>query len=232
MRIVGILLIFAVMLGCSKGKKNAPNPEPEPTVNKPGKSELLSPANNEVCASGTVISANQSSITFDWKDEANSTSYELYLKNLASGNTIKFDSQTSGITLTLERGNPYSWYVKAKSAQESGPDSETWKLYVAAEPGKFYAPYPAELISPAIGENQTAGKITLTWTGADADNDLRNYDVYFGTSATPPLHAKEITAQKLENVSIIAKTRYYWKVVSRDLKGNTSESELRQFMVN
>jgi hypothetical protein len=36
----------------------------------------------------------------------------------------------------------------------------------------------------------------------------------------------------LSDVSVSSSTTYYWKVITRDSKGNTSESEVGQFRVN
>ncbi len=71
-------------------------------------------------------------------------------------------------------------------------------------------------LSPANGAIDVSTTPTLTWTGgADPDvGDQVVYDIYLGTSSSPPLVSIETGfsyAAQLE-----PSTTYYWKVVSRD----------------
>jgi hypothetical protein len=97
-----------------------------------------------------------------------------------------------------------------------------------------HAPFPAEILSPAIGVNVNSinGKITIDWNGADVENDISSYDVYLGTTATPVLLSSNVTASILNDVNVTANTTYYWKIITKDSKGNTSDSGVYQFKVN
>jgi len=64
------------------------------------------------------------------------------------------------------------------------------------------------------------------------DNDILVYDVYFGTSTSPAFLRGNITESELPDLSVTANTTYYWKVVSRDPKGNTSDSGVSFFKIN
>ena len=77
-----------------------------------------------------------------------------------------------------------------------------------------------------------AGKITLQWTGSDVDNDILNYDIYLGTTASPGLLKAAQTGLSLPDVAVNANTTYYWKVITRDSKGNTSDSGVYVFYTN
>ena len=55
---------------------------------------------------------------------------------------------------------------------------------------------------------------------------------YLGTSTTPPILTSKITSNTVKDVSVKANTTYYWKVITRDSKGNVSDSGIIQFMVN
>ena len=112
--------------------------------------------------------------------------------------------------------------------------SDTWKFYNAGAGTVSYAPYPADVVAPAVGQNVAApaGTVNLSWKGSSVDGNITGYDVYFGTGKSPGVLKSNVTDSFYNNVSVIAGTQYYWKIVTRDAKGNTSDSGLFQFKVN
>jgi fibronectin type 3 domain-containing protein len=74
------------------------------------------------------------------------------------------------------------------------------------------------------------GKITLSWNGSDVDNDIVTYDVYLSDSASPALLQSNVSENALKDVSVSAGKTYYWKIITRDSKGNTSDSGIYLFM--
>lgn len=228
-----LLFLIPLLISTSSCKKK-PAPVPDPPI-APAKAVLISPAQNEACNNGTVISATQSSVQLKWAKSDNTDSYDVVVKNLETGaSTTASAGANLQLDIALIRNTPYSWYVVSKSsASNSTAQSDVWKFYNAGPATAFYPPYPADAMSPAMGTNVTAvaGKITLSWTGSDADNDIASYDVYLGTTNSPSL-LSNVTASPLTNVTVSAGTTYYWKVVTRDARGNTSDSGIYQFRVN
>ncbi len=225
MRKAVLLLLILCVFAC---KKNKPVPPPD-------KAALSFPNNNEACTAGTIISSAQSSIIFKWNASANTESYELSIKNLESGvSTTQTTTQTE-LEVTLSRNTPYSWYIVSKSSKVSATaQSDTWKFYNSGSGTVSYAPFPAEILAPAFGQNVAAasGKITLDWNGSDVDGDISSYDVYFSSAASPVLFKSDLTESILNDVSITSNTAYYWKVITKDSKGNSSGSGVYQFKVN
>lgn len=204
-------------------------------IDPPTKAVLSLPNNNEACTSGTIVSPTLSSILFKWNASQNADSYELTIKNLESGAVITQTTTALELPVTLTRNIPYSWFVTAKSSQTATTvQSEIWKFYNAGEALSFYAPFPAEMVNPTMAQRitPTAGKITLDWTGSDVDNDITNYDIYLGTTNTPALIKSNQTESLLADVAVNAGTTYYWKVITRDSKGNTSDSGIFIFYTN
>ncbi|WP_379087347.1 hypothetical protein [Pedobacter sp. UC225_65] len=221
-----ICLLCLVVIGCEKTPK---------VIDPPTKAVLALPNNNETCISGTIISPTLSSISFKWTASQNAESYVLTIKNLESGSIITQTTTTTEIPVTLSRNTPYSWSVTAKSSRTSTTaQSEVWKFYNAGEALSFYTPFPAEMASPTMGQRitPTAGKITLQWVGSDVDNDIVNYDIYLGTNANPTLLKSNQVDHALADVAVNAGTTYYWKVITRDSKGNTSDSGIHIFYTN
>jgi len=226
-------LMTNLLFGC-KGSGGEPAPQPD-TPLPPAKAILLLPAQNEVCASGENQTSTQSTIRFDWSDAANANNYVLSLKNLLTGATSDYVSSQSELKITIARATPFSWTVTSKSSKiTSTAVSDSWKFYSSGEGQISYAPFPATLTYPAMGAviNYTSNNITLTWSGSDADGDIVSYDVYFGKTASPALTGTNKPDSQSLAVEVTANTIYYWKVITKDSKGNTSDSGTYQFKIN
>ena len=91
----------------------------------------------------------------------------------------------------------------------------------------------AEALVPAVGATVTAtsSKVTLSWQGADVDNDIKDYEVFFGT-ATLPTTSLSVTTDTFLEVDVTANTIYYWRVKTTDEEANSSISEIFEFKVN
>jgi hypothetical protein len=222
--------LLLVLSACSSHKSNNPTPQPGPSA-----AILTFPNQNSICVSGSIISATQSSIQFQWNKSANTDSYVLNVKNLLSGTTQTQTTADAQATLTFLRNTPYSWWVTSKSTKTSQTAvSDTWKFYNAGNGVTSYAPFPADQLLPGMGDyvDATTGSITLSWAGSDPGNDITGYDVYFGTTTAPALYKQGLAATSVANVPVSVGTRYYWKVVTRNSQGNTSESDIIQFNTN
>lgn len=224
-----ILILSGVIALAACGKK----PSPVPATPSPDKAVLSLPAQNAACTTGTVISATQSAITFSWGTAANTDSYLIGVKNLLT-QTIHYKKATATqLTDTLLRNTPYSWFVVSKSkAVTDTAKSDVWKFYNAGPGTVAYAPFPADITSPTLNQNVTGTAVNLVWMGSSMDNDIVGYDVYFGTNATPPLLQSNVTNMFLNGVAVASGTTYYWKIITRDLIGNISDSGVFSFKVN
>lgn len=221
-------MLVMVIAGCG-GKKN-----PTPQIANPAKAALTFPAQDAVCTTGTIISATQSSVTFTWQAAANTDSYELNLKNLLTGTSSTQTTTSSQLAVKLLRNTPYSWYIVSKSGKTSATaQSDTWKFYNSGPGTISHAPFPAELVAPGFALEVAAsnGTISLQWKGSDVDNDITAYDLYFGTTTTPAIYKAGITDMIMNGISVKSGTTYYWKVITKDALGNTSDSGLFQFSV-
>jgi hypothetical protein len=73
-------------------------------------------------------------------------------------------------------------------------------------------------------------EITLKWTANDLDNDITGYDVYFGTDSVPVIYANDMDDNELI-VSVVSDTIYYWRIITNDSLGNTSDTGVYQFRI-
>ena len=76
--------IFVSRCGKDDGGTETPTPPTPPTppaATDPGKSELSTPSNNEVCYDGVDESEQNSLVNFTWQSSSDTDSYDLIIVN-------------------------------------------------------------------------------------------------------------------------------------------------------
>jgi hypothetical protein len=229
---VVLLLVTMTLFSCGGGGDDkgtgGGGGEPDVIV-PPTASTLISPIKNEECNQGNVISAAESTVTFEWNKSENTNSYTIVLKNLETNAEAETTTNALKVSITLLRGVAYSWKIISKGSKTTTTaTSETWNLYNAGEGAQNYAPFPAGLVSPAMGSTAST-TVTLNWAGSDLDNDITSYDVYLDTANPPTLLKETTTNMTINSGALTANTVYYWKVVTKDGNGNNSQSPNFEF---
>jgi PKD repeat protein len=70
----------------------------------------------------------------------------------------------------------------------------------------------------------------LSWTGGDPDvEDTVTYEVYFGTSISPPLVAENLTETTYDLGMLDYSTEYYWQITATDNHGTSNGSGVWSF---
>ena len=222
MRKLVIPVIACFILGCGKD-------DPKP----PSAATLVFPLQDSECTTGVDVGANTSEVEFQWQQAANTETYELRVTHLIESTTITRTTTNTSSIVPLEKGAPYSWFVISKNtATMEEPASTTWRFYNAGSE-ETYAPFPATILSPASGATvarDTNGEVSLQWSGTDVDNDIANYEVYLSTADPPAtlVGSPSVSVTQL-SIAVDANTIYYWKVITRDREGNTSDSGVYSF---
>ena len=199
---------------------------PEPSL-------LLAPSNLNTCNSATRINDLERQVRFQWTATLNTESYNLVVQNTLTGEqqTITTSLLTESIILTS--GAPYQWYVISKSSLtgEEGKSS-IWYFYLEGNPQASHFPFPALLLSPSdelIVSLNASNAFTFEWEGNDLDNDIQGYDFYLGTSSSSLNKEREAITSQQVTLVLIPNTIYFWQIISKDLQGNRSTSEIYQF---
>lgn len=233
MRLLAWGLITLSFQACGGGDSGGDGPEPEP-VPAPAAAQLSFPKNNEVCLESNPISETEGSISFTWSAASNADSYEVILTNLNTGVLLRFSSATTQKDITLIKGQPYSWHVVSKAmGTTQTAKSDSWKFYLAGNGITWYAPFPAEAVSPVPGATVTLGsqqEVTLEWAATDPDQDISHYDLYLDTvdGKTTKVAASQ-PANKFTTTPLSPGTTYYWSVITYDQQGNSSNSGVKSF---
>ncbi|WP_340067192.1 hypothetical protein [Ascidiimonas aurantiaca] len=236
-RITIFNLFFSLVLmscGGGSGDDNGGGGGGGEPVTPPSAATLIFPENNTECNEGTIISSSQSSVVFRWSDAANADSYIVILTNLQNNQTVRRNASTNSLEITISRGTPYSWQVESRAnGTAETAQSSIFRFYNAGEPVDNYAPFPAAVLTPTMGAtvNPVSGKVTLSWNGNDIDDDITEYDVFFGTG-NPPATILATQSETSLEVDVAPDTVYYWRVRTKDAADNVSTSEVFQFKTN
>jgi len=220
------LFVLAVFVSC--GGDDGPPPAPQGAA-------LVFPEENSECTTGTEVNQTSTQVTFRWMASSNTERYTLNVVNLNTNVPQNLSTVSTSASLTLAKGTPYSWSVTSQNASsDQVATSETWLFYNAGSQ-TTYAPFPAQLVHPLSGSTvikDVANEVLLEWTGADVDNDIEAFEVFLSTTNPPTTSVGLTNATDMElSVSVESGTVYYWKVVTTDLEGNTSDSGVFDFRV-
>jgi len=221
--LVGIIFLFGQ---CKEDDKVEPA--------NPTEASLIFPFENSECIGGTDTTETESTVLFEWNAGQNVDEYELVLTNLNTGDSTNHSTSELKVSITIKKATPYAWYIISKSNSTINTAlSETWRFYNAGDAITSYAPFPAEIISPAMAEtiNTAANVISLEWIGTDVDGDIVAYDVYFSKTNPPEIFESDVVESPLNNVPIESNTVYYWKIITKDSRGNNSDSGTYQFKI-
>jgi len=72
--------------------------------------------------------------------------------------------------------------------------------------------------------------VTLTWTSTDPDGDDIRYDVYFGLTSDPEaVSENQADSAFTPPELLIPGVTYFWKIIARDDKGNSTTGPIWQF---
>ncbi len=225
MRKAFIWTIVLLMIGCGKDSP------------KPPEAALLSfPLQDSECTTGVSLNDRTSQVEFRWQEARFADTYELKVTNILTGQSV-----TNAPTLALSarvpilKGTPYKWRVTTRNEEtQEIALSEEWFFYNAGNQ-TTYPPFPARIIEPGSGSSVVRdinNQITLSWTGADADNDIQSYEVYLDTAPDPQvLIASPSVSINQVQADVAIDTVYYWRVVTLDRQGNASDSGVFSFRV-
>jgi hypothetical protein len=148
--------------------------------------------------------------------------------DLAPSDSVSFDDtwDTSGAEEGTYTIIGYALY-DAKAT-----DPATTAVSTSDPPNRPSSPSPA---NHATGVSIDAD---LSWSGGDPDaGDTVTYDVYFGTSVTPPFketigpYPATQSSTTYDPGTLVEGTTYYWQIVATDNHGITREGPVWEFTV-
>jgi hypothetical protein len=194
--------------------------------------EIVPPVtNNGVYYLESGSSYGPTAATWTYTASPRTSFYSSHLggaQRLTDGNTLIcngepgtfFDVTTSGTTVWTYQ-NQYP----------AGTANNVFKIdYIPNEQSKNHPPNTPSNPVPANGTTGVSVDTKLSWTGGDPDsNDNVNYDVYFGTSSTPPKVSTGQSGTNYDPGLLNDSMNYYWRIVSWDRNGLSTVGPLWDF---
>jgi hypothetical protein len=200
---------------------------------QPSAVELIFPEDVSECTTGISLSESESEVVFEWAPAIVGDRYILTLINLETSAVQTFETQDVTLPVILQKSTPYRWLITTTlTGSRKSTDSEEFVFFNAGPGSASYIPFPARNIAPGNGQVFPSGQaqVSLIWESADLDDDIREYDVYFGNQNPPPLLQEGISESSLPALAVSSGT-YYWQIITRDRAGNESISEVFEFTV-
>ena len=163
--------------------------------------------------------------TLTWQggdpDPGDTVTYDLYFGTSSAPSLI-----ASAITNTsynpgnLNYPTTYYWQIVARDNHGATSTSPIWKFGTAAASLTNNPPTTPSNPAPSDNAINQAIDLTLSWSGGDPDaGDTVSYDLYFGTTSSPPLVTSGLTEASYSLNFLRYSTKYYWRVVARDNHG-------------
>ena len=219
--------LFLLLIGCGGGD-DGPPPSPEGVI-------LVFPEKDSECTTGVSVSETMSQVTFEWQPAKNTDRYTLTVINLTTNTPQAISTINTSASLSIEKGAPFSWSIlSSNSESDDTATSESWLFYNAGSQ-ITYAPFPAQIQFPKAGSTVQAndeGQVELSWVGADVEDEIVTYEVYF-SEANPPETLLVSTDPEMTEalVDVTSSITYYWRVITTDSEGNSSDSGVFDFRI-
>lgn len=223
-----IIWVFSLLLFSCGGGDDGPPPSPEGAL-------LIFPERDSECTTGVSLSETLSQVTFEWQPANNTDRYTLTVINLITNTPLAISTTNTSASLSIEKGAPFSWSIlSSNSESDDTATSESWLFYNAGSQ-TTYAPFPAQIQSPEAGSTVQAngeGQVQLSWIGADVEDDIVTFEVYFSEVSPPETLLASTTSQVAQTTTtVVSGTTYFWRVVTIDSEGNSSDSGVFDFKV-
>jgi len=165
-------------------------------------------------------------------DAGDTVTYDVYFGGSSSPPLVSSgQSATTYDPGTLSYSTTYYWKIVAKDNHGASTAGPVWDFTTqTAPPPPNQPPYTPYNPSPPNHATAISNYADLTWSGGDPDvGDTVTYDVYFGTSTSPPLVSNDQSATTYDPGTLSYSTTYYWKIVATDNHGASTEGPIWDF---
>jgi hypothetical protein len=182
-----------------------------------------SPANGSTNVSATM------DLTWAGGDpDGDPVTYDVYFGTMSPPNKVVANqSATMYDPGLMNYSTLYYWMIIARDNQNTSAIGPQWEFTTGAKPNN--PPNKPNSPIPANAATNVLLNATLSWSGGDPDGDPVTYDVYFGTTSTPPKLVSNQSTLSYNPGVLTYDTTYYWKIIAWDNHSASTTGPLWHF---
>jgi PKD repeat protein len=173
---------------------------------------------------------NNNNPSFTWTIPSDTSGIAGYSYTLdhSSSTTPDTSVDTTGNSKSYSNIADGTWYfhVRAKDNAGNWGSADHYRINIDTN----NPPYTPSNPSPSNHATGQSINADLSWTGGDPDaGDTVTYDVYFGTTTSPPLVSNDQSGTTYDPGTLSYNTKYYWKIIATDNHGASTTGLLWDF---
>ena len=161
---------------------------------------------------------------------AGSDDQNVYVLNGYDGSK-KWSYSTADDVMHIQLGDISGDGVPNIACVTFGSDGIAY-AFKSFSPAPNYPPNTPSNPYPADGATYVDPDDDLSWTGGDPNpSDIVTYDIYFGTSSSPPKIVSNQSGTTYNPGTMDYNTQYFWKIVAWDDENASAEGSIWDFTV-
>ncbi len=158
--------------------------------------------------------------------ENDNVTYDVYFGTTSPPQKVNSNQSSNSYDPgTLEFDTTYYWQIVAWDEYGLSTSGPIWNFTTRDN----NPPNTPRNPNPSNGETEVSIYTSLSWTGGDPDGDNVFYDIYFGTSSSPPKVVSNQSATTYNPGTLELGIKYYWQIVSWDEYGYSTTGPLWNF---
>ncbi len=124
---------------------------------------------------------------------------------------------------------PGNYAISVTVSDGAATDQDFVSVNVEPGGGDNQPPEPPFDPAPSDSVESQLTSLILSWSCSDPDGDPLTYDVYFGTTDSPPIAVQGIDTRTFNPGDLEYEQTYYWKVIAEDHLDQTAEGPVWSF---
>ena len=127
----------------------------------------------------------------------------------------------------LQNDTTFYWQIVTWDENGASTTGPIWTFTTEVQPNQ--PPYEPSNPVPNNGATDVSIYTDLSWSGGDPENDNVTYDVYFGTTSSPPKLSDNQSSNSYDPGNLELNTTYYWQIVAWDEYGLSTKGPVWSF---